>query len=252
MADGTYANVVDNGGTTVTVSGGNATLTLPAKSAIAFYDGAFTPCDTSCEEPDDGTSTVAATFEEYAPTGSGTTVYVVGSITALGGWDTSKAVPLSSSGHPIWSGAVNVPINTAFEYKFIKKDASGNVTWESNANRTATTTTSALTLAHSWNLASASATDLTFRVDATTDWGTNVYVVGSVASLGSWNTADAIPLSSASYPTWSRTVVVPRSTAFAYKYIKKDTSGNVAWESGTNRSYTTGGSSGYTVNDTWK
>ncbi len=147
---------------------------------------------------------------------------------------------------------MNVPVNTAFEYKYIKKDASGNVTWESNANRTAATTTSALTLANSWNLASASATDLTFRVDATTDWGTNVYVVGSVASLGSWNTADAIPLSSASYPAWSRTVIVPRSTALAYKYIKKDASGNVTWESGTNRSYTTGGSSGYTVNDTWK
>ncbi|WP_407699620.1 carbohydrate-binding module family 20 domain-containing protein [Streptomyces ferrugineus] len=95
------------------LSGGNATLTIPAKSAIAFYDGEFTPCDTACEEPDDGTSTVTATFSGYAPTSAGQDVYVVGSIAALGGWDTSKAVKLSSSG----------------------KDGSGNVTWESNANR---------------------------------------------------------------------------------------------------------------------
>ncbi|MGW2699327.1 carbohydrate-binding module family 20 domain-containing protein [Streptomyces sp. NPDC001340] len=75
---------------------------------------------------------------------------------------------------------------------------------------------------------------------------------GSLPSLGSWNTSDAIPLSSASYPTWSKLVIVPRSTSFAYKYVKKDGSGNETWESGQNRSYTTGSSSGYTTGDTWK
>ncbi|MET9060592.1 carbohydrate-binding module family 20 domain-containing protein [Streptomyces antibioticus] len=250
MADGTYANVVDNGATTVTVSGGNATLTLPAKGAIAFYDGAFTPCDTACENPDDGTTTVTATFQAYAPTSSGTSVHVVGSIAALGGWDTSKAVPLSSSGYPLWSGTASVPVGTAFEYKFIKKDSAGNVTWESGANRTATSGTSALTLLGSWNVANA--TDVTFNATATTDWGTNVYVIGSIPSLGSWNPADAIPLSSAAYPVWSRTVIVPKNTSFEYKYVKKNASGTVTWESGTNRTYTTGGSSGYTANDTWK
>ncbi|MEU9730083.1 carbohydrate-binding module family 20 domain-containing protein [Streptomyces sp. NPDC048002] len=252
MADGTYANVVDNGATTVTVSGGSATLTVPAKGAIAFYDGEFTPCDTACEEPDDGGTTVTATFNEYAPTTSGQDVYVVGSIAALGGWNTANAVKLSSAGYPVWSGAASVPVNTAFEFKYIKKDASGNVTWESNANRSASATTSALTLNNSWNVASANATDVTFNVNATTTLGTNVYVVGSVASLGSWNPADAIPLSSASYPTWSKLVIVPKSTAFEYKYIKKDGSGNVTWESGTNRSYSTGSSAGYTASDTWK
>ncbi|MEU3618533.1 carbohydrate-binding module family 20 domain-containing protein [Streptomyces sp. NPDC006872] len=253
MADGTYANVVDNGATTVTVSGGNATLTVPAKSAIAFYDGEFTPC-TTCEGGggDDPASTVTATFNEYAATSSGTSVHVVGSIAALGGWDTSKAVQLSSTGYPIWSGQVSLPINTSFEFKYIKKDSSGNVTWESNANRAAATTTSALALNNSWNVANASATDVTFNVNATTTLGTNVYVVGSIASLGSWSPTDAIPLSSASYPTWSRSVIVPKSTTFEYKYIKKDGSGNVTWESGTNRSYTTGSSAGYSASDTWK
>ncbi|MCH0565012.1 carbohydrate-binding module family 20 domain-containing protein [Streptomyces sp. MUM 2J] len=252
MADGRYANVVDNGATNVTVSGGDATLTIPAKSAIAFYDGAFTPCTTCGGGDGGGTSTVTATFHEYAPTTPGTGVYVVGSIPALGSWNTAEAVPLSSAGYPVWSGGASVPVNTSFEFKYIRKDASGNVTWESNANRSASTTTSALTVDSSWNLADANATDVTFHENATTGWGTGVYVVGSVPSLGSWNTADAIPLSSAAYPTWSRTVIVPRESTFAYKYVKKDASGNVTWESGTNRSYTTGGASGYTVNDTWK
>ncbi|MGW0209196.1 carbohydrate-binding module family 20 domain-containing protein [Streptomyces sp. NPDC003233] len=91
-----------------------------------------------------------------------------------------------------------------------------------------------------------------FNENATTGWGANVYVVGSIPSLGSWNTSDAVPLPSASYPNWSRLVIVPKSTAFEYKYLKKDGSGNVTWESGTNRSYTTGSSSGYTTSDTWK
>ncbi|MFH8768324.1 carbohydrate-binding module family 20 domain-containing protein [Streptomyces sp. NPDC017958] len=253
MADGTYSNVVDGGATKVTVSGGSASITVPAKGAVAFYNASYT-CTVGCDDTGGGgsTSTVSATFDEYASTTSGTGVYVVGSISALGSWDTSKAIQLSSSGYPVWSGEVSVPIDTSFTYKYIKKDSSGNVTWESNANRSATTATSAITLNNSWNVADADATDVTFNETATTDWGTDVYVVGSLPALGSWSTSDAIPLSSASYPTWSKLVIVPRSTSFAYKYVKKDGSGNVIWESGTNRSYTTGSSSGYTTSDTWK
>ncbi|WP_407699491.1 carbohydrate-binding module family 20 domain-containing protein [Streptomyces broussonetiae] len=252
MADGTYSNVVDGGRTAVTVSGGSASVTIPAKGAVAFYNSSYT-CTVGCGDAGGGSGdTVSATFNEYASTTSGTNVYVVGSIAALGGWDTSKAVALSSSGYPEWSGEVSVPVNTSFTYKYIKKDASGNVTWESNANRSTATTTSALALNNSWNVANTDATDVTFHENATTDWGTNVYVSGSIPSLGSWNTADAIQLSSASYPDWSRLVIVPRSTSFEYKYLKKDSSGNVTWESGTNRTYTTGSSSGYTTSDTWK
>ncbi|GHI08223.1 carbohydrate-binding module family 20 domain-containing protein [Streptomyces cellostaticus] len=253
MADGTYANVIDGGATKVTVSGGSASITIPAKGAVAFSNASYT-CTVGCGDTGGGgsTSTVSATFNEYASTASGTNVYVVGSLSALGGWDTSKAVKLSSSGYPVWSGEVSVPVNTSFAFKYIKKDSSGHVTWESNANRSAATTTSALSLNNSWNVANASATDITFNETATTDLGTDVYVVGSVPSLGSWNTSDAIALSSASYPTWSKLVIVPKSTSFEYKYLKKDSSGNVTWESGTNRSYTTGSSSGYTTSDTWK
>jgi len=250
MADGTYRNVVDGGSSTVTVSGGSATLTIPAKNAVAFYAGGGG--SGGGNGGGGGSTTVNATFNAYAPTPSGTKVYVVGSVAALGSWDTSKAVALSSGGYPVWSGTVAVPANASFTYKYIKKDASGAVTWESNANRTGTAATSALTLNNSWNVADANATDVTFNATATTNPGTNVYVVGSIASLGSWNTADAIPLSSAAYPVWSKAVIVPKGTAFEYKYLKKDASGAVTWESGTNRAFTTGSSSGYTTGDTWK
>ncbi|MFK0173117.1 carbohydrate-binding module family 20 domain-containing protein [Streptomyces sp. NPDC090306] len=254
MADGTYANVVDGGATHVTVAGGSASITVPAKGAVAFYNGSYT-CTVGCGDPGDGGgsgSTVNATFSEYAPTTTGTDVYVTGSVDALGGWDTSKAVKLSSTGYPYWSAEVGLPANTAFQYKYLKKNAAGAVTWESNANRSGATTASGVRLDTSWNVAQTDATDVTFGVDATTPAGTKVYVVGSTASLGSWNTADAIPLSSAASPHWSRLVIVPRSTAFQYKFLKKDTAGNVTWESGTNRSFTTGTSSGYTAGGAWQ
>lgn len=82
----------------------------------------------------------------------------------------------------------------------------------------------------------------TFGVNATTVWGQNVYVVGNVAALGGWNTASAVPLSSAGYPTWSGTINLPASISVEYKYIKKDGAGNVIWESGANRAFATPGS----------
>ena len=91
-----------------------------------------------------------------------------------------------------------------------------------------------------------------FNVQATTNWGQNVYVVGNVTQLGNWNTASAVALSSANYPTWSGNVNLPANTSIEYKYIKKDANGTVVWESGSNRMFTTPGSGTTTRNDTWR
>ncbi|MFJ9037548.1 carbohydrate-binding module family 20 domain-containing protein [Streptomyces sp. NPDC102406] len=254
LADGTYKNVIDGGATSVTVSGGRAALTVPAKGAVAFYDGTY-DCKVNCGGGDGGSgggTTVTASFTEYAPTTPGSDVYVVGSTASLGSWNTANAVKLSSAGYPLWKKDIAVPAASSIEYKYLKKDSAGNVTWESNANRTLRTSSSPAAVNNSWNLADANATDVRFTASATTGTGTNVYVTGSLPSLGSWNPDDAIPLSSASSPSWGRTVIVPKGTTFTYKYLKKDASGNVTWESGADRSLTTGSGTGYTVNDTWK
>jgi alpha-amylase len=139
--------------------------------------------------------------------------------TVSSGSCTGTAVTVNSSG----TASVTVP-------------AGGAVAIDVNATGTGSTATTAA---------------VTFNVTATTAWGTNVYVVGSVAALGSWSTGSAVALSSASYPVWSGTVSLPANTAFEYKYIKKDSSGNVTWESGSNRSYTTG-TAAVSLSDTWK
>ncbi|MCA8830760.1 hypothetical protein LF252_08975 [Hymenobacter sp. BT728] len=81
--------------------------------------------------------------------------------------------------------------------------------------------------------------------------GQDVYVVGSTAQLGSWNTASAIKLSGASYPVWKGTVNLTSGTSVQYKYIRKDAAGNVLWEGGTNRTFTPSGTS-LTRTDTWQ
>jgi alpha-amylase len=251
LPDGYYCDVITGGksgsgcaGTEITVSGGAASVVVPADGAVAIDANATTTA---------APATVPVTFEEYATTTTGTNVYVSGDVPALGEWSTSaSAIPeLSAGGYPVWAVTVNLPAGTAIAYKYLQIDSSGNATWETNANRTLTTGTSAMIVNNSWDLADTDATDLTFHVNATTSFGTNVYVSGSIPALGDWNTADAIPLDSGTYPVWYRLVMVPKNTTFQYKYLEKDASGNVTWQSGSNLSFTTGAGTGYTTNDSW-
>ncbi|MFI8503341.1 carbohydrate-binding module family 20 domain-containing protein [Streptomyces sp. NPDC085524] len=91
-----------------------------------------------------------------------------------------------------------------------------------------------------------------FAVNATTVLGQNVYVVGDRAELGAWNTGSALKLDPAAYPVWKLDVTLPAGTSFAYKYVRKDASGNVTWESGANRTATVPASGKVTLNDTWR
>ncbi|MBG8553736.1 alpha-amylase [Hymenobacter guriensis] len=95
-------------------------------------------------------------------------------------------------------------------------------------------------------------TAVTFNVTySNTVTGQDVYVIGSTAQLGSWNTANAIKLSGAAWPKWTGTVNLTSGTSVQYKYIRKDGAGNVLWEGGANRTFTPSGTS-LTRTDTWQ
>jgi alpha-amylase len=72
-------------------------------------------------------------------TAYGESIYISGSISELGDWDTANAVALSASDYtssnPLWHAVVKIPAGTSFEYKFIETDSSSSVTWESDPNR---------------------------------------------------------------------------------------------------------------------
>lgn len=85
-------------------------------------------------------SYVAVTFEEIATTVVGETVYLTGSSTELGSWDTRIAVALSAKNYTtsnnLWYVTVSLPASTQFEYKFIRKESDDTIQWESDPNRT--------------------------------------------------------------------------------------------------------------------
>ncbi|MGW6833019.1 carbohydrate-binding module family 20 domain-containing protein [Streptomyces sp. NPDC054949] len=91
-----------------------------------------------------------------------------------------------------------------------------------------------------------------FGVNASTVLGQNIHVTGDRAELGNWNASVAPKLDPAAYPVWKLDVSLPPGTSFSYKYVRKDASGNVTWESGANRSATVPASGRVTLTDTWR
>ncbi len=281
MAAGTYCDVIAgdfvNGtctGRTITVdSAGNASIALGGMYAAAIHVGARLNSTPVPPTATPAGPSVTVNFNVNATTIPGENVFVVGNIPALGAWNTANAVPLSSANYPVWSASLSLPANTAIEFKYIKRNGN-TVVWESIANRAFTTPASGtVTRNDTWNTASTTPTStpaptntpaptstpvssnstVNFKVNATTVWGQNVYVVGNIPALGSWNTANAILMSSATYPNWTVSVAVPANTAVQFKYIKRDANGNVVWEGGSNRTFTSPASGGtLNRNDTWQ
>ncbi|MGZ2360829.1 alpha amylase C-terminal domain-containing protein [Streptomyces sp. 372A] len=136
---GDYCDVQSGKGVTVNGSG-QFTATLGAGTALALHTGARTCGGGSTDPTGPGTETgtSGASFGVNATTQLGQNIYVTGNQSALGNWNTGSALKLDPATYPVWKLDVNLPAGTTFEYKYIRKDASGNVTWESGANRTAT------------------------------------------------------------------------------------------------------------------
>ncbi|KAH8103292.1 glycoside hydrolase [Cristinia sonorae] len=131
LPDGSYCDVISGSisdgkcnGSSFTVSDGSLSTTVPARSAIAIHTGAR------------GTTTNARlNFAETATTTFGENIFLVGSIPQLGSWNTDLAIPLSSATYPVWTVSVEIPPNTSFQYKFIRKEQDGSIVWESDPNR---------------------------------------------------------------------------------------------------------------------
>ncbi|KAK8086912.1 Glucoamylase [Apiospora phragmitis] len=97
--------------------------------------GTAAPTTTSCAQA----TSVAVSFNERKVTSFGQTVKIVGNIPALGSWDTSKAVALSTSqytsNNPVWSVSITLAAGQALQYKYIVVNTDGSVTWEADPNR---------------------------------------------------------------------------------------------------------------------
>lgn len=74
--------------------------------------------------------------------------------------------------------------------------------------------------------------------NANTFFGQNVYLTGGRWELGNWTTGDYPFALNYNNGDWTGTVYLGEGHNYEFKAIKKDTSGNVIWQSGNNQSYT--------------
>ncbi|KAJ5159273.1 Six-hairpin glycosidase [Penicillium coprophilum] len=152
-------------------------------------------------------------------------------------------------------GTFSSATNTAWPNTLTSK--SGGITTTGSGGGTATTTKATTTTTTSCTTPTAVA--VTFNVIATTVYGQNIKLAGSISQLGSWSPSSAIALSASSYTSsnhlWFVTVTLPAGTSFSYKYINVGSDGTVKWESDPNLSYTVPAqcdTNAVTINDNWR
>ncbi|KAF9268731.1 glucoamylase [Marasmius fiardii PR-910] len=95
-------------------------------------------CERSGGSGGGGSGTVAVTFNVHAETVFGENIFLTGSVDSLQNWSPDNALALSAANYPTWSITVNLPANTAIEYKYIRK-FNGAITWGSDPNMALTT-----------------------------------------------------------------------------------------------------------------
>lgn len=121
-----------------TVAGGRYNVTVTNSSGVA--SDAYSDFNVLS-----GTQTSVRFKVNNAYTAMGESVYIVGSTAELGNWDVSKAIgpifndTLTIGKYPTWFYDISVPANTQIEFKFVKINSAGTVTWEGGNNHMYTT-----------------------------------------------------------------------------------------------------------------
>lgn len=143
-ATGTYSTATDTTwpatltGVSTTTSTGTTTsskTTTTSTSTTSKSTSTTTTTSTACSTP----TAVAVTFDVIATTVYGENVYISGSSSQLGDWDTSDAVALSAADYTssdnLWFVTISLPAGQTFEYKFIRVESDGDIEWETISNR---------------------------------------------------------------------------------------------------------------------
>ncbi|OJJ48020.1 hypothetical protein ASPZODRAFT_131669 [Penicilliopsis zonata CBS 506.65] len=141
----TTATVNSDGDLAVSMESGLPRVFMPVDWADSLCSTTTATATATATATSTSTSTAAActevlvTLEEIVTTVYGEEIYLSGSISQLGAWDTSDALELSAANYtasnPEWYVQVSLPPGTTFEYKFIKIETDGDLVWESDPNR---------------------------------------------------------------------------------------------------------------------
>ncbi|MDE6378226.1 MAG: 4-alpha-glucanotransferase, partial [Duncaniella sp.] len=207
------------------------------------------------------------TFHVNYHTQWGESLYVTGEPKALGGGDPSKAVAMSLTGSQTWSVTVELPDSidvVTYGYMVRRDNGTTRREWGKPRHLERHTSTPYIYVIDRWQdqpwdkpYYAAAFTDcicqrkdraaqveaetgcLTLSVDAPMVAPDEVVAVsGESGSLGKWDTAKAVRMSDADYPTWKVNLpLADLSDGMQYKFliVKKATGDVVAWEGRDNR-----------------
>ncbi|QGG57929.1 carbohydrate-binding module family 20 domain-containing protein [Paenibacillus sp. B01] len=262
LASGTYANRASGGGS-FTVSGGRITGTLGGgKIAVLYQDAAPSPSPTAAPSATPSPSATPNPTAAPSPTPSATPVPtptpaagIVVHFYKPSGWGTPSVYYYDDSVSPVrtgpaWPGTAMSDEGDGWYRYAIPSWSQAKVIFSSNGAQqpAAQQPGYAVSGREAWikdGAVSAAKPEqglvqVTFTIqNAATVMGQNVFIAGSIAELGGWDPAKAVgPGSAAAYPTWTVTAKLPAGANIEFKAIKKDGSGAVVWESGSNRTYT--------------
>ena len=141
VTHGTVSGGTCSGPTYAVGSSGAFTATLGANEQVALHVGATVGAPASA----------SVGFGVNATTVTGQDIYVVGDAPALGAWAPGSALKMDPATYPVWRRTVALTPGSVVQYKYLRKDAAGTVTWESGANRTVTVPASGtVTLSDTW------------------------------------------------------------------------------------------------------
>ncbi|KAJ5622771.1 hypothetical protein N7490_011376 [Penicillium lividum] len=168
---------------------------------------------------------------------------------------TSATGTFSSATNTAWPTTLTSVSGTTTATTATTTTTGTGTTATTTSTSTSTTKTSTTTTA----CTTPTAVAVTFDLIATTVYGENIKIAGSISALGDWDTDDAVALSAIDYTSsdhlWFVTTTLPAGTVFEYKYIRVESDGTIEWESDPNRSYTVPAAcatTAVTESDTWR
>ncbi len=145
---GNYTITFNDANLQYSITPANNTSSSPA-SSIAASSSSSTPTSSSSANSSTS-STVSVSFTcQNGTTYSGQSVYVVGNNSALGNWTAASAIKLNPTSYPTWTGTIQLPANTAVEWKCLKREennAAAGVVWEGGSNNSLNTGSATTTL----------------------------------------------------------------------------------------------------------
>ncbi|XP_044482919.1 uncharacterized protein LOC123209167 [Mangifera indica] len=98
-------------------------------------------------------NTVHVKFQIQKECRFGERFFVVGDDPIFGLWDPESAIPLDWSEEHVWSVELDLPVGKTIQFKFMLKEATGDILWQPGADRTIQTweTKNTITILEDWD-----------------------------------------------------------------------------------------------------